>query len=194
MLRVRISEGDQPQPNLLWDSEWKPPEGLADWVMPALARETQNRGGLRAVAALHTTVVLLLFTDKRLPDDHPLRYLLEGADQRGWWGDGVDVQADRGETELGSWLWVFERSILTDYIIRWVEAVAIDGLMPLINQNIAARIAAQATAEKALDRCDLAVQIYGRDGSKIYDARFDDIWQQSVTSPAPLPFPAYPQG
>lgn len=192
MLRVRISEGDQPQANLLWDSEWKPPEGLADWVLPALTTETQNRGGLRAVAALHTNVVLLLFTDKRLPDDHPLRYLLEGADQRGWWGDGIDVQTDQGETDLGSFLWVFERSILTDDIIRWVEAVAIDALMPLINQNVAVRIDAQAIAEKAFDRCDLAIQIYGRNGTKIYDQRFDDIWKQSVTSPSALDFPQYP--
>lgn len=191
MLRVRINEGAQPQANLLWDSEWKPPEGLADWVLPALATETQNRGGLRSAAALHTNVVLCLFTDKRLPDDHPLRYLLEGADQRGWWGDGADVRTDLNEGPLGSWLWVFEHSILTDDIIRWVEAVAIDAMMPLINQQVAVRVDAQATAEKAFDRCDLAVQLYGRDGTKIYDERFADIWKQSVTSPAPLDFPQY---
>ncbi|WP_271606001.1 phage GP46 family protein [Bradyrhizobium sp. CCBAU 11434] len=191
MLRVRISEGDQDQPNLLWDSQWRPPEGAADWVLPALLSETQNQGGLRAVAALHTSVILALFTDKRLPDDHPLRYLLEGADQRGWWGDGADVDSSRGETALGSWLWVFERATLTDDIIRWVEAVAIDALMPLINQGIAVRVDAQASAEKAFDRCDLTIQIYGRDGQRVYDARFDDIWQQSVASPAPLPFPDY---
>jgi phage gp46-like protein len=191
MLRVRINEGNQPQSSLLWDSEWKPPEGAADWVFPALVSEAQNRGGLRAVAVLHTNVILCLFTDKRLPDNHPLRYLLEGADQRGWWGDGADVRADLFETDMGSFLWVFEHSILTDDIIRWVEAVAIDAMMPLINQGVAVRVDAQAIAEKAFDRCDLAIQLYGKDGTKIYDQRFADIWKQSVTSPAPLPFPEY---
>lgn len=191
MLRVRISEGDQPQANLLWDSQWRPPEGAADWAM-ADAKETQNRGGLRAQAALHTAVVLCLFTDKRIPNDHPLLYLLEGADQRGWWGDGADVRGDLSETDLGSLLYVFERSILTEDIRRWVEAIAIDALTPLIKQGAAVRVDAQAFAEFALDRMDLAVQIYGRDGQKIYDQRFADIWKQSVTSPAPLPFPAYP--
>lgn len=191
MLRVRINEGERPQANLLWDSEWKPPEGMADWALPALVTETQNRGGLRSVADLHTCVVLCLFTDKRLPDDHPLRYLLEGADQRGWWGDGADVRTDLNEAPLGSWLWVFEHSILTDDIVRWVEAVAIDALMPLINQKIAVRVDAKATAEKAFDRCDLAIQIYGRNGARIYDAKFADIWKASATSPAPLDFPPY---
>jgi len=193
MLRVRINEGDQPQNNLQWDSQWKPPEGAADWVM-ALASETGNRGGLSARAVLHTAVVLCLFTDKRLPDDHPLRYLLEGADQRGWWGDGADVRTDQNETDLGSWLFVFERSILTEDIRRQVEAVAIDALTPLVNQKLVVRIDTQATAEFAENRCDLAIQLYGRDGQRVYDGRFDDIWKQSVTSPAPLPFPEFPPG
>jgi phage gp46-like protein len=191
MLRVRISEGDKPEVNYLWDSRWRPPEGAADWELfdPS---ETSNRGGLSARAVLHTSVILCLFTDKRIPDDHPLRYLLEGADQRGWWGDGADVATDRGETDMGSLLWVFERSILTEDIRRWVEALAIDALTPLINQKIAVRVDAQAFAEFAEDRCDLLIHLYGRDGQRIYDARFDAIWRQSVTSPKPLPFPNYP--
>lgn len=189
MLRVRISEGDQQQYNLLWDSQWKPPEGAADWVLAGA--EAGNSGGLSARAALHTAIALCLFTDKRLPDDHPLRYLLEGADQRGWWGDGADVRADLDEGDLGSWLWVFEHSILTEDIRRQVEAIAIDALSPLVSQGAVVRIDAQAYAEFALNRCDLAIQLYGREGQRIYDGRFDDIWKQSVTSPGPLPFPPY---
>ncbi|MBR0871207.1 phage GP46 family protein [Bradyrhizobium tropiciagri] len=193
MLRVRISEGNTQQANLLWDSQWRPQDGAADWAL-AGAGETQNRGGLRSLAALHTAIILLLFTDKRIPDNHPLLYLLEGGDQRGWWGDGSDVDASLSETELGSLLWVFERSILTEDIRRWVEAIALDALSPLIKQGAATRIDAQASAEFALDRLELQIQVYGRDGTKIYDQRFDDIWRQSITSPPPLPFEPLPPG
>jgi len=190
MLRVRIGESEQPQTNLLWDSQWRPPEGAADWAI-AGADETRNRGGLRATAALHTAIVLCLFTDKRIPDDHPLMWLVEHGDQRGWWGDGEDVRADLSETELGSLLWIFERSTLTEDIRRWVEVLAIEALMPLIDEGAAVRIEAQASAMFEFNRLDLFVQIYGRDGAKIYEERFADIWTQSITSPPPLPFPDY---
>jgi phage gp46-like protein len=191
-LRVRIGEGDTAQPILLWDSVWSPPDGFADWAL-ADPDESQNQGGLRAKAALHTAVIISLFTDRRIPDNHPLRYLVANADPRGWFGDGVDVRADLSETELGSLLWVFERSILTEQIRQWTEAIALEALAPLIRQGAATRIEAQASAEFALNRLDLAIQIYGRDGSNVYDFRFEDIWKQTATAPKPLPFPDLPR-
>lgn len=177
-LRVRIGEGDTAQPILIWDSVWQPTLGFADWAL-AGSDEPQNRGGLRSKAALHTAIVHLLFTDRRIPDNHPLKYLVADGDPRGWWGDGVDVRADLFETDLGSLLWVFERSILTEEIRRWVEAIALEALAPLIRQGAAQRIEAQAYAEQAFNRCDLSVQVYGRDGMKGYDHRFEDIWRQT---------------
>ncbi|WP_456722195.1 phage GP46 family protein [Bradyrhizobium sp. USDA 4350] len=176
---------------MLWDSIWQPWRGQADWAI-ADPDEPQNRGGLRAKAALHTAVILALFTDKRIPDDHPLRYLVQDGDPRGWFGDGEDIRPELGETDMGSLLWVFERSILTEEIRQWVEAIALDALAPLIFQGVAVKIDAQATSHPAFNRCDLAIQIYGRDGSKLYDYRFDDIWQQTATSPPPLPFTLNP--
>lgn len=190
-LRVRINEGGDRQPILLWDSIWQPWRGQADWAI-ADPDETQNRGGLRSKAALHTAVILSLFTDKRIPDDHPLRYLVRDGDPRGWFGDGEDIRPELGETDMGSLLWVFEGAILTEEIRQWVEAVALDALAPLIFQGAAVKIEAQATSHPAFDRCDLAIQIYGRDGSKLYDYRFDDIWKQTATAPPPLPFTLNP--
>lgn len=190
-IRVRINEGADAQPVLLWDSVWTPWKGQADWAI-AGADEPQNRGGLQSKAALHTAIIIALFTDKRIAKDHPLYYLVQDGDPRGWFGDGEDVRPELGETDMGSLLWVFERSILTEEIRRWVEAIALDALAPLIFQGVAVKIEAQATAEFAFNRCDLAIQIYGRDGSKAYDYRFDDIWQQTVTSPAPAPFTQSP--
>lgn len=176
-LRVRIGEGEQDQPNLLWDSVWDKAKGCADWAT-ADADETYNRGGLRAKAVLHTAIILALFTDKRIPDQHPLRKYMVGDDPRGWWGDDIDVRADLGEEELGSLLWVFERAPLTDQVILEVEAEAMAALRCLIAQKVASRIEVKAYAEKAFDRLDLEVKVYGRDGSVIYDRRFDDLWKQ----------------
>jgi phage gp46-like protein len=177
-LRVRINEGADPQPQLLWDSVWKPTEGLADWAL-ADADETLNHGGLRAKAALHTAIVLALFTDRRIPNDHPLRRFVQDGDPHGWWGDAIDVRQDLGEEPLGSLLWVLERATLTEDIRRWVEALAQEALAPLIKQGAAVRIDVQAFAEFAFDRLDLFVQVYGRDGLKLYDYRFNDLWKQT---------------
>ena len=190
-VRIRINEGDDKQPILLWDSVWVPQLGMADWAMFD-PDEAQNQGGLRSKAALHTAVILALFTDKRMPADHPLRYLVPGHDMRGWWGDGVDVQPDLGEREMGSLWWVFERAPLTEDIRRYVESFALDALATLIMQGAAVRIEADAYAQFAENRCDCVIKIYGRDGSQIYNYRFDDIWQQPVTSPKPSPFPQLP--
>jgi phage gp46-like protein len=178
-VRVRIGEGEKPQPNLLWDSVWSPPEGAADWAI-AGADEPLNRGGLRSKAALSTAIVLALFTDRRIPDQHPLRKYVTSSDPRGWWGNDIDVRADLGEEELGSLLWVFARAVLTEQIRLEVIACAQEALQCLINQGAAVRIDVQAQIEPALNRCDLFVQVYGRDGSKIHDVRFNDIWQQTV--------------
>lgn len=177
-LRVRIGEGEKAQPNLLWDSVWDTVQGRADWAL-AGADEAQNRGGLRSKAALHTAIILAWFTDKRLPQQHPLRKYVDSDDPRGWWGDDIDVRADLGEEELGSLLWVFERTVLTDAVRLAVEAEARAALQCLIKQGAAARIDVQAFAEPAFGRLDLAAQIYGRDGQKIFDVKFDDIWRQA---------------
>jgi len=190
-LRVRIDEGSDAQPILLWDSVWAPWRGQADWAI-AGADEPQNRGGLQSKAALHTAVVIALFTDKRMPDDHPLRYLVQDGDPRGWFGDAEDIRPELGEREMGSLLWAFERAPLSEDIRKWVEAIAIDALSTLIFQGIAVRIDATAVAEFAFDRVDLTIDIYGRDGSKVYNYKFDDIWRQSITSPPPVPFTPNP--
>lgn len=182
MLRVRISEGDDPQPLLLWDSIWAPWKGFADWAI-AGPTETQNRGGLQARGTLHTAVVLCLFTDKRIARDHPLAYLVDGDDPRGWWGDGEDIRAELGERDMGSLLWVFERAHLNEDIRRWVEAVAIEALFTLIEQGVVVKM--EVVAERPVNpvQVNLLIKLYGADDSLIYDQRFDDIWRQSITTP-----------
>jgi phage gp46-like protein len=176
-MRVRISEGSDPQPQLLVDSVWSPADGVADWAI-AGADEPLNRGGLQAKSALHTAIVLALFTDKRCPVDHPLFKYVGDADPRGWWGDAVDVREDLFEDELGSLLWTLERAVLTEDIRRWAERLAEEALAPLIRQGAVVRIDVEAVAHQAFNRLDLHVQLFGRDGARKYDHRFEDIWRQ----------------
>lgn len=173
---IRAAEGCDPDPFLLWDSVWSPRAGMADWAM-AEADETLNRGGLSAKRALATAVVLCLFTDKRVPQDHYLAYLADG-DPRGWWGDGVDVRDDIGEGQLGSLLWLLERAPLTDEIGRFAEAEALTALAPLQSQGAVSRIEADASVFELASRLELVVRLYGRDGAKVYDQRFDFVWRQ----------------
>lgn len=173
---VRAAEGCGPDPFLLWDSVWSPELGLADWAV-AGRDEKNNVGGLSAKRALFTAVVLCLFTDKRVPADHPLAYLASG-DPRGWWGDAVDVRDDLGEADLGSLLWLLERAPLTDDVVRWARAFALEALEPLKGQHAVVRVDAQVAANKPAGRLELTVQLYGRDGSSVFDARFDLVWKQ----------------
>ena len=166
-------------PFLLWDSVWDPAKGFADWRL-AVAGEVGNAGGLSAVAAIETAVTLALFTDRRAPLDHPLSYLADG-DVRGWWGDAVDVQADRGEAALGSWLWLLERAPLTvagQPVTRWAETFALDALAPLQTVGAVVRIDVSAVANETANRLELTVRLYGRDNALAYDRKFDLLWTQ----------------
>jgi phage gp46-like protein len=173
---IRSAEGCAPDPFLLWDSIWSQNDGAADWALAGVA-EKLNRGGLAAHRALDTAVTLCLFTDKRVPKDHPLAWLADG-DPRGWWGDGVDVRTDLNETALGSLLWLLERAPLDDQTAQWARQLALEALAPLLAQRAVARIDAQAVANPMQSRVELTVQFYGADGSNVYDRKFDLIWKQ----------------
>ncbi|MCT8970577.1 phage GP46 family protein [Microbaculum marinisediminis] len=184
---VRSTEGCDPQPDLLWDSLWNPDLGVADWAI-AGDDEALNRGGLRATAALHTAVILCLFTDRRLPDDmeHPDAVgdsWPGGAafvDRRGWHGDTYDVRDDLGEGEMGSLLWTLERGTLDDASARRAEAFASEALQTLVEQGAVARIEAVATALPIAGRLELIIHLFSHDGAKVYDQRFADIWTQTI--------------
>ena len=40
------------------------------------------------------------------------------------------------------------------------------------------RIEAEATANEIQNRLELVVRLYGRDGAKVYDRKFDVLWNQ----------------
>jgi phage gp46-like protein len=182
-LLVRAQEGCAPDPFLLWDSVHKSIEDgtdfVCDWALAGPAA-TLNAGGLQATAALGTAVYLLLFTDVYCPPDHPL-YFLVGGDNRGWWGDGIDLRADLGEQPLGSLLWLLERAPLVCAGVptaTWAQLLASAALAPLSAQGVVAAIDMQASANIAMERIELSVQLYGRDGAVAYSGKYNVIWRQ----------------
>jgi phage gp46-like protein len=176
---IRAAEGCAEDVNALWDSVWNVTDGTADWAL-ADPDESANRGGLRAKAAIETAVILALFTDKRVEPNHPLYYLADG-DVRGYFGDGIDVRGDLNEGPLGSHLWLLERAPLTIRSIsaaRWAEQFAAEALMTLQAQGVVTRMEIAATANELQSRLELVVRLYGRDGSRVFDRKFDVLWNQ----------------
>ncbi|WP_414832189.1 phage GP46 family protein [Afifella sp. YEN Y35] len=155
-------------PDIVWDGE------MGDFAA-AGPDETKNRGGLRARAQLATAILMLLQTDRRA-DPSELR---DGDDNRGWAGDGFDLDADNSERPLGSKLWLLRRRSVDEVETpRLAEDYAREALDVLIEQRAVARIDVQATARPADRRLDLNVALYGRDGTQLYAARYGVLWDQ----------------
>lgn len=136
-------------------------------------------GGFVARNPLQTAVVMLLFTDARA-ETNQITWA-DGGDRRGWVGDGFDIDVANGEAPLGSTLWLYRRRELTDGTAMQVKAEALRALQPLLAQGAVARIDVQATMVRteATGRIDLMIDIYGRDGTKTYAAKFDLLWKRA---------------
>lgn len=131
--------------------------------------------GLLARNPIATAIVLCLMTDARAASDQ-IRQEHAG-DTRGWVGDGFHIDTSRGETELGSRLWLFRRHELTDETARQVEDEARRCLQTLITQRVAVKIDVRATVQKAEGRITLEIAVIGHDGRSVADVRFDPLWK-----------------
>jgi phage gp46-like protein len=173
MATVSLREIEAGQGLLLWDSVWDANTFSADWQL-AGPDETFNRGGLRATSALETAVIISLWTEQRVPDDHPLRYLADD-DPGGWWGDGLLLE---GEKPLGSLLWLLRRAPLTPEVVRWAASEAERALAHLVEQGAAVKVETFAEGNALQGRLELTVNLYGKNGTRVYDRRFEVIWNQ----------------
>ncbi|WP_316207602.1 phage GP46 family protein [Bradyrhizobium sp. SZCCHNR3118] len=176
---IRINDGCAADYSIFPDKVWSTADGIADMRL-AGADEPFNRGGLKGRAAILSAVTLALFSDARCPPNHPLAYLADG-DQRGYWGDGIDVRADLYEQPLGSLLYLLERAPLTIAgrpASDWAKQFAIEALAPLKNAGVCVRVDLQAAIDPYKSMLTLAVQLYGRDGSIVFDATFQVFWDQ----------------
>ena len=132
--------------------------------------------GLTANAALHTAVILCLFTDRRAPEDYELPG--DSSDRRGWFGDYVDVDVNAGERELGSLIWLYERSAMNDDTAEGIRIAAEDSLETLLIQRICSRIDVQEEHSNLEGWVRLKVNIFSQDGDLKYSQQFHRIWTQ----------------
>jgi len=85
---------------------------------------------LRTGGDLLTAVTLSLFMDRRAADDDEL---LDGSDdRRGWWGDSEGFQ-------MGSRLWMLERSKRTQQTLQLAQNYIAEALQWLIDDGVVAR-------------------------------------------------------
>ncbi|WP_448660291.1 phage GP46 family protein [Sphingomonas sp. CJ99] len=140
-----------------------------DWTADLMLAD----GQLAADDGLRTAILLSMFTDARArPDDA----LADGADPRGWWGDGfASVENDA----IGSRLWlVLERGkALASTALRARDIVR-EALAWLIDDRVASAVDVQTmiqpiSATRRSAALAIAVTITRPDGRT---ERFDYVW------------------
>ncbi|MFV2950122.1 phage GP46 family protein [Pseudomonas japonica] len=93
-------------------------------------------------------------------------------DQRyGWWGDSFPTLAD---DRIGSRLWQLRRRSLTAETERDAIAFAREALAWMLDDGRVSAVT--VTAARAVNRLDLAVVLFMKDGTAI-DVQLDNLWQ-----------------
>lgn len=83
-----------------------------------------------------TAVLMSVFTDQRANDDDVLPDAVHG-DKRGWWGDPTsNIEND----QIGSKLWLLERSKITNQTMRKAKKIIQDAVQHFIDDGIAVKI------------------------------------------------------
>ncbi|AYM13058.1 hypothetical protein G6L58_27035 [Agrobacterium tumefaciens] len=168
MLRIiPLDEADEiyRSPDLGWD-------GLIGDLLLNDLDHASAPGDLRAEQGLATQVLILLMTDRRVEDSE----LRDDEQNRGWLGDSFD-RLD-GEDVLGSRLWLLRRRSIYDGIEVDAQDYAREALQPLVTQGAVARIDVTAIANRAENRLDLDIALYGRNGEAAFNQKFGLLWRQ----------------
>lgn len=164
---IPVDDGEDPYraPDLGWDGE------VGDLIINQLTHPDAP-GDFRAEQGLATQVLIYLLTDRRV-DPSELR---DGDENRGWIGDSFDLGPD--EQPLGSRLWTLRRSAIFEGIEVLVEAYVREALQPLLDVGAVARIDVSVTVDRPGRRVTYQPSLFARDGSKIYDNKFELLWDQ----------------
>lgn len=103
--------------------------------------EIEN-GDIAADDGLQTAVTISLFTDQRVSTDE----LPSGEDsKRGWWGDAFPTV---DQDQIGSKLWLLERSKRTAETLRKFQDYCAEALNWLIDDGVAAKIEVVASYDE----------------------------------------------
>jgi phage gp46-like protein len=147
--------------------------GVGDLVVNA-ADDADAPGDLQCLFGLRTQVIICLLTDARA-DVSELR---DGDENRGWIGDSFDLAG--AERPIGSKLWLLRRSALADGIEVKAELYARLALQNLIDQGACVRVEAVATVDRSRNMMLLDIALYGRDGTRTFNERFELLWRQDA--------------
>lgn len=151
---------------LIWDDE----NSCADLLVEG--------GGLATDEGLRTAILISLFTDARAADDDELPEA--GADRRGWWGNAFPADDTDRAGELGSKLWLLERSKATAEALRQAEEWARAALQWIVQDRIAAGVDVQVERQDdgPTPRLALAVILDRPNGPA--RSRYDFVWEASL--------------
>lgn len=183
-VKIRSNDTCIPNPYALWDTEWRqdidgqPFGGFGDWAIAGDAQaEPYNQGGLKAQKALATAILIQLFTDKRVSDD--IEPPDGSGDRRGWVGDGFDVRSDLDEREMGSHLWLLERSPLYSETTQLLaRQYCEEALEVFIQQGVVARFKIEIDVDSNQGSMLINVSAYSKTNTAIYEQRFSRVWEQ----------------
>jgi phage gp46-like protein len=165
IIPLDASEEPYRAPDLIWGGE------AADLMINALIHPLAP-GDIRAEQGLATQVLIYLMTDARVePSELP-----EGVENRGWFGDSFDLA--EGETALGSKLWLLRRRAIFDGIEIEVEDYVRSALQTLLDQGAVASIDIAVNSDRARNRVDFEVSLYGRSGNLAFAQKYQLLWDQ----------------
>lgn len=137
-------------------------ECIADW-------QFTDTGAFAGNNALHSAVIMQLFTDKRLADDQDIT-VADPFERGGWWGDFF------APFEMGSHLWTLYRETLNDKTLSLARRYIREALQPLLDQGAAVRQETIIDINKTNGHLIIVAKLYGKDGSTVYDQQFSRVW------------------
>jgi len=125
-----------------------------------------ENGDLKADAGLETAVLISLFSDQRITEEELPQ---KESDRKGWWGDLLtEVEGD----QIGSKLWLLDRSKISDDVLADFEAYAQNALQWMVEDGVAKTVSVTSdfsdTGVQMLD-----IEITKPDNSVI---RISQVW------------------
>ncbi len=150
---------------------------------------TENVGDIDTDEGLDTAILISLFTDRRINEDDPILDS-NNDNKRGWWGDVVSNTED---DQIGSRLWLLDRSKAVDEVLVQCKEYVLESLQWLIDDGIAKNINVVVERYRINfeDRLYILAEVTKNDG-EVISKKYEYLWyNQSISIPSYLPSKKY---
>ena len=127
-------------------------------------------GDFESDEGLETGVLVSIFSDRRVTDDE-LSY--SETDRKGWWGD---IAIPGEEDNIGSKLWLLERSTLNETTRKLSEEYVTEALQWLLDDGVAESLEVRSTLVPR-SRIDISVDIVRPKEKDTYFYRYQLLWE-----------------